>query len=165
MEKRCATESENVFNKLISIIMFNTKTAKNVNGSSSAQSPSLNMISEGTNLKGTLNSQNDIRIAGKIDGEAISKGKLIVTSTGVVKGDARIADADIAGKIEGNLRVSGKLNLRQTAIINGDIYTKTLVVEEGAQINGSCHMGVEATTQVNDAESKRSANLKTEIEK
>ncbi|TVR30232.1 MAG: polymer-forming cytoskeletal protein [Balneolaceae bacterium] len=145
--------------------MFNNKTAKKVNGSSSAQSPSLNMISEGTNLKGTLNSENDIRIAGKIDGEAISKGKLIITSTGVVKGDARVTDADIAGKIEGNLRVSGKLNLRQTAVINGDIYTKTLVVEEGAQINGSCHMGAEVKAQVNEVDNKRSVKIKTEDEK
>jgi cytoskeletal protein CcmA (bactofilin family) len=144
--------------------MFN-KTAKNVNGSSSAQSPSLNMISEGTNLKGSLNSQNDIRIAGKIDGEAISKGKLIVTSTGVVKGDARVADADIAGKIEGNLRVSGKLNLRQTAVINGDIYTKTMVVEEGALINGSCHMGTDATAHTTEPEIKKPAKFKTGEEK
>ena len=120
----------------------NNKDTRKVNGTSS-QSPALNMISEGTKLKGTLNSQNDIRIAGQIDGETNSKGKLIVTSSGKINGDAKVADADIAGKVEGTIRVTGKLNLRQTAIVNGDIYTKTLIVEEGAQINGACHMGEE----------------------
>lgn len=108
---------------------------------SSSQSPALNMISEGTTLKGTLNSKNDIRIAGQINGETISEGKLIVTSSGVVEGEVKVADADIAGKVEGDVRVKGKLNLRQTAIVNGDIYTKTLIVEEGAQMNGACKMG------------------------
>lgn len=144
--------------------MFNNKTGKNVNGSTS-QSPSLNMISEGTKLKGTLNSQNDIRVAGKIEGEAISKGKLIVTSSGIIHGDAKVADADIAGKVEGTLRVSGKLNLRQTAVIDGDIYTKTLIVEEGAQMNGSCHMGGDVISDPSEMHAKKVTKVKTEEEK
>jgi cytoskeletal protein CcmA (bactofilin family) len=69
--------------------MFNNnKDTRKVNGTSS-QSPALNMISEGTKLKGTINSQNDIRIAGTVDGEAISKGKLIVTSSGKINGDVK----------------------------------------------------------------------------
>lgn len=123
--------------------MFNNKTDNKVNGTSSSQSPALNMVSEGTKFKGTINSSNDIRIAGLVDGEAITKGKLIVTSSGIVKGDSKVGDADIAGKVEGTLRVTGKLNLRQSAVVNGDVYTKTLIVEEGAQINGACRMGDE----------------------
>ncbi len=121
--------------------MFNNKNKKTVSKTTNTQSPTLNMISEGTTLEGTLNSQNDIRIAGKLKGEGISKGKLIVTSSGLVQGDVKVADADIAGKIEGTIRVTNKLNLRDSAVIDGDIYTKTLLVEEGAQINGACKMG------------------------
>lgn len=142
--------------------MFNNKQTKNVNGTAS-QSPALNMISEGTKLKGTINSQNDIRIAGKIEGEAISKGKLIVTSSGEIEGDVKVADADIAGKVEGTVKVSGKLNLRQTAIINGDILTKTLIVEEGAQINGACRMGSDSKNleQSSDSEFAKATKLKS----
>lgn len=106
--------------------------------------PSLTMISEGTSLNGTINTENDIRIAGKTNGELNTKGKLIVTSSGVVEGDIHVTDADIAGKIEGELRVSNKLTLRQSAIIEGDIYTKTLIVEEGAEMVGACRMGADA---------------------
>ncbi|MCC5915579.1 MAG: polymer-forming cytoskeletal protein [Balneolaceae bacterium] len=121
----------------------NNKKSKTVSGTSS-QSPALNMISEGSKLKGTINSQNDIRIAGFVEGEAIAKGKLIVTSSGVIDGEVNVGEADIAGKIDGTIRVTGKLNLRQSAVINGDIFTKTLVVEEGAQMNGACKMGVQS---------------------
>ncbi len=109
------------------------------------QSPSLNMISEGTTLTGKIETQNDIRIAGKTDGEISSKGKLIVTSTGALRGGIYAQDADIAGKVEGELRISNKLTLRQSAVVNGDIYTKTLIVEEGAEMNGACNMGSSAT--------------------
>lgn len=143
--------------------MFNKEDGKNVNGSAS-QSPALNMISEGTKLKGTINSQNDIRIAGKTEGEAISKGKLIVTSSGVIEGNVKAADADIAGKVEGELRVTNKLILRQSAIIDGDIYTKTLIMEEGAQMNGSCRMGADSNNlaQSSDSDYVKATKLKSD---
>lgn len=123
--------------------MFNKKEEKKVS-SNTNQSPSLNMISEGTSLKGNLKSNSDIRIAGTIEGEAISKGKVIVISSGKIDGNVKAVDADIAGRIIGELRVSNKLILRQTAVIDGTIFTKSLIVEEGAQINGSCKMGSES---------------------
>lgn len=123
--------------------MFNNKNDSKVNGTQSSQSPALNMVSEGTTFKGTIKSSNDIRIAGVVEGEAITKGKLIITSSGMLNGDSKVGDADVAGKVEGTLRVDGKLNLRQSAVVNGDVYTKTLIVEEGAQINGACRMGAD----------------------
>lgn len=102
--------------------------------------PSVNMISEGTTLEGTLKTESDIRVAGVIDGEANAKGKVIVSSTGEIKGNIKAADADVAGKVDGEINVTNKLILRESALVEGDIYTKTLLVEEGAQINGGFHM-------------------------
>lgn len=126
--------------------MFNKKEEqKTVNGSKN-ESPSLNMLSEGTKFNGTINTQNDIRIAGNTDGELISKGKLIVTSSGMVEGEVKAAEADIAGKVDGEIHVTNKLVLRQSAVVDGDIYTKTLIVEEGAEMNGACRMGSEVVS-------------------
>lgn len=124
--------------------MFKKEESTTVSASKN-QTPSLTMISEGTTVTGNITTENDIRIAGKTDGELTTKGKLIVTSTGVVEGDIEVKDADIAGKIEGELRVSNKLSLRQSAVVEGDIYTKTLIVEEGAEMVGACRMGAEAS--------------------
>jgi cytoskeletal protein CcmA (bactofilin family) len=124
--------------------MFNNnkKEDKLVN-STNGQSPSLNMISEGSKVKGNIQSQNDIRISGKIEGEASSKGKLIITSSGVIDGNVKAAEADISGNLIGEIHITNRLTLRKTAKINGNIYTKTLIVEEGAEINGDCKMGTE----------------------
>lgn len=124
--------------------MFNNNDKKKSKPMSSNKSgknlPSVNMISEGTKLDGTLNTKNDIRIAGTLDGEATAEGKIIVSSTGKIKGNIEGVDADIAGNVDGEVRVTNKLILRKSAVIEGDIYTKTILAEEGAQINGSFHM-------------------------
>lgn len=119
----------------------NKKKSEPMNSNKSGKNlPSVNMISEGTKLNGTLNTKNDIRIAGTLDGEAKAEGKIIVSSTGTVDGNIEGVDADIAGRIDGEVRVTNKLVLRKSAVIEGDIYTKTILAEEGAQINGSFHM-------------------------
>jgi len=115
----------------------NTVKTSNTNKDSNSKMPSVNMITEGTTIEGTIDSKNDVRIAGHIKGEARSDTKLILTSSGHVDGDIYAVDADIAGEMEGEIRVSNKLILRKSAVIKkGDIYTKTLLVEEGAQIDG-----------------------------
>lgn len=124
--------------------MLNSKKSTNNVSDNSNHSPAVNILSEGTKLKGDLNSQTDIRIAGTVEGEAVSKGKLIVTGSGRIIGNITSSDSDIAGRVEGEVKVSGKLTLRESAVIDGNIYTKTLIVEEGAQINGSCRMGSDA---------------------
>ena len=130
--------------------------------SKTSNSPTVNIISEGTKLNGNLITHSDIRISGVIDGEANSKGKLIVTVVGKVIGNIASADADIAGRVEGEVRVFNKLILRKSAIVDGNIYTKTLIVEEGATINGACRMGELSTklSQLNDKEYEKSTHLK-----
>jgi cytoskeletal protein CcmA (bactofilin family) len=137
--------------------MFKNKPDNKVNGTAQ-KSPSLNMISEGTTIKGTIKSQTDLRIAGRLEGEAICKGKVIISSSAHIDGNIASVDADVAGKIEGTIKVSNKLSLRQTAIVGGDIYTKVLIVEEGAQLNGNCRMGnqdgnIDGASDANYAES------------
>lgn len=120
--------------------------------------PSINMISEGTELNGNLSTKNDIRIAGRLKGEAKAKGKLIISSTGVVDGDVDAVDADIAGTLKGEIHVSNKLILRQSAVIEGDIYTKSILVEEGAKVNGGFHMGNESDSSASSSSSPGSGS-------
>lgn len=132
--------------------MFNnTKNNNNSNGKSGTTSmnrktnskqptSSVNIISEETEIKGTLITKNDIRIAGKVEGEAQVKGKIIVASTGHIDGNINANDADVAGRVEAEIHTTGTLTLRETAVIEGDLHTQNLVVEEGATFNGSCHM-------------------------
>lgn len=142
--------------------MFNTKKTSKTVSNSTNQSPSVNIINEGTKIKGNIHAGSDIRVSGTVVGEAVSKGKIILTNNGEVKGNVSSVDADIAGKVEGDVKVSSRLVLRKDAVIDGNIYTKSLVVEEGAQINGTCKMGsdIKNLSQHNDANYAEETKLK-----
>lgn len=124
--------------------MFNSSkdkgTEKKMAHESYNNQPVINIISDGTQIKGHISTENDFRVSGKIEGELEVKGKCIVTQTGKISGELRANDADISGKTEGNLIIGNKLFLRQSAHVSGDIHTKTLLIEEGAIFEGVCHM-------------------------
>lgn len=146
-------------------MLNSNKNSGKVNDSMNKQTPMVNIISEGTKLKGNINSQNDIRVAGLVEGEAHSKGKLIVTSNGKIKGNINSAEADIAGRVEGEVHVSSKLIVRENAVIDGNIYTKALVVEEGGEINGACRMGADIKNMSGSSSSKSTDSKEKEKEK
>jgi len=123
--------------------MFNNKKMNKSNGVADPMSgqPSINMISEGTHIKGNISTQNDFRISGSVEGELDVKGKCIITQSGRVKGEINAQDADVSGVIDGTLITANKMILRQNAHVTGDITTKVLLIEEGAKFDGACHMG------------------------
>lgn len=107
---------------------------------STPNQPMINMISEGTKIKGELISKTDLRIAGTVDGEVKAEGKCILTNSGLVKGNISAEEADISGTVNGEVKVASRLILRKTAKVNGNIYMKSFLVEEGAVFEGSCKM-------------------------
>ncbi len=134
-----------------------TKTVKKVNSF-----PTVNIVSEGTQVVGNMRTQSDIRVSGLVQGEVHSSGKLIITLAGKINGNIQSNNADISGKIDGEVFVKHKLILRKSAVIDGNINTKNLIVEEGATINGACRMGdiSHKLTQLSEKNYKKEPHLK-----
>ena len=103
--------------------------------------PSVNIISEGSELEGFLKSEHDIRIGGVLKGTLETESKIIINEQGFVSGDIICQNADIAGNVNGDVLGKNKITLRKTAVLKGNVTTKILVVEEGAKVNGLCKMG------------------------
>lgn len=102
-----------------------------------------NVLSAGTVLTGNLVTDDDIRIDGVIEGNIVSRGKIIVGGNGSVVGDIECYNLDLMGKITGNVQCYEVVVLRSTANMNGDIKTQTIEIEPGAKFSGSCTMGGE----------------------
>ncbi|MDZ7806974.1 MAG: polymer-forming cytoskeletal protein [Gracilimonas sp.] len=120
--------------------MLNRKST-NVNTEVTNQSPAISFINKPTKITGDIHCNEDLRIAGTIEGEVHSKMKFILNETGVINGKINSQEAEIAGKVNGDVRVKNKLTLKSTAVIEGKIYTKKISIEDGAQIKGSLHVG------------------------
>lgn len=100
-----------------------------------------NHLGKGTIISGNIESYGNIRIEGEITGDLVTKSKVVLGDSGKVLGKVLAQNAEISGEVKGIIEVSDLLILKPTAIINGDIITNKLVVENGAQFNGSCKMG------------------------
>ena len=100
----------------------------------------INLIGNGTHIKGDITSNSDIRIDGSLAGNLSTKGKVVIGTSGQVKGEVICKNADIEGKVEGKVSVNELLTLKATSLIQGDIITKKLAIEPGAKFTGSCNM-------------------------
>lgn len=102
------------------------------------------MLSEGTVVNGTVVAKSDIRVSGTVNGDLKVEGKLILSKTGLIKGQVEAQEVDIAGMVEGNVVLSDKLTIRQTGHVKSDIRTRVLLIEEGARFEGNCSMSATA---------------------
>ncbi len=105
------------------------------------QSSTSNIIGKETILQGSIESVGNIRVEGKVYGNAKAKAKFVMGNDAYVDGNVVARTAEVAGNIKGNIEISELLILKPSAIINGDILTNKLVVEPGATFNGGCKMG------------------------
>jgi cytoskeletal protein CcmA (bactofilin family) len=99
-----------------------------------------NVLAPGTVVTGTIVTDSDFRLDGRIEGDINCKGKIVIGPKGCISGNIIADNAEILGRIEGGVRIKEKLVFKTTANIQGDVLTQTLEIEPGAHFNGSCSM-------------------------
>ncbi|MAL16521.1 MAG: hypothetical protein CL670_09900 [Balneola sp.] len=98
-------------------------------------------IAQGTRVTADIKTDSDIRIAGMVDGDIETKGKLILTETGRITGKAIASEALMAGRFTGELRILNKIAIQSTAFVDGFLYSKDISVEENAALVGILSVG------------------------
>jgi cytoskeletal protein CcmA (bactofilin family) len=100
----------------------------------------LGFVGDVVNFTGEVCFKSMLRIDGHFSGNVTSPDGTLIISTGaeVTKAEITVAVAKINGTVEGNIRASKELILGRTANVKGHVTSAALVVEEGAQLNGSC---------------------------
>ena len=99
-----------------------------------------NVLAGGTAVSGTIVTESDFRLDGRIEGDINCKGKIVIGPKGNIKGNIISDHAEILGNVEGTIRIKEKLIFKSSSNIKGDIYTQTLEIEPGAHFNGTCTM-------------------------
>lgn len=102
---------------------------------------SMSVIGAGMRIVGDVESNGVIKIEGLIEGGVRGARQVLLGKTGVVQGDIYSADAILGGRVIGNVVASERVEIQGTSGIEGDIHTKSIVVHEGATINGTVRMG------------------------
>ena len=118
------------------------------------QNQSINIISEGTTIKGDLEASGDTRIDGTLIGNISSKGRLVIGPKGKVEGEINCKNIEISGYIKGKIAVSELLNMKASAKIYGDIIAGKLSVEPDSVFTGTCKMGSDTTAETGNDKPK-----------
>jgi cytoskeletal protein CcmA (bactofilin family) len=99
-------------------------------------------MGSGTEFKGVITyQQGTIRIDGRVEGEVITQGTLVIGETAEIHAEINAATVISSGKIIGNITATEKIKLLPTAVLEGAIKSPLLVIEEGVRFNGQCMMG------------------------
>jgi len=100
----------------------------------------LGFVGDVVNFTGEVCFKSMLRIDGHFSGNVISADGTLIVSTGaqVTQAVIKVAVAKINGTVEGDILASKELVLGRTANVRGHVTAPALVVEEGAQLNGTC---------------------------
>ena len=97
-------------------------------------------IDQGSEFEGKLSFRDTVRIDGRFCGEISSENTLMVGESGEIEADIHSKTVSISGRVSGNVIAQTKVVLHKTAHVTGNIETPSLVVEEGATVNGEIRM-------------------------
>jgi len=105
---------------------------------SKKKTPGYSYFAAGVTLTGRLCFNGVIRLDGRLQGEIISSGTLVVEETAVIIGDVLVENIVLSGTVYGNIRASKHVQLNATAKVFGHIDYGELSIE-GAVHEGSSH--------------------------
>jgi cytoskeletal protein CcmA (bactofilin family) len=108
-------------------------------GSPVAEAP-MSIISSGMKITGDLEVAGVVKIDGRIEGSVTGARQVLIGRGGAVHGNVIAEEVVIGGVVDGAILAAERLELQETAMVSGDIETKSIIVLEGAQINGVVRM-------------------------
>jgi cytoskeletal protein CcmA (bactofilin family) len=98
-------------------------------------------IGKSISIKGNVTGNEDTVIEGRVDGHVELKNHhLTVGPNGEVKGEISAKQCTIVGTVKGNVTALERIEVADTGRVEGDLSSPRLLIQEGAQVNGSISM-------------------------
>lgn len=98
-------------------------------------------LGKGSRITGKLAFEGTARIEGQVDGEITAQETLTVGEAAVVKARITGATVIVHGQVTGDITARTRIELRAPSRVVGNINTPSLVIHEGAVLEGQCTMG------------------------
>ena len=93
------------------------------------------IIGNGVKLKGEITDADEVQIDGNAE-VTMNTDRLIVGSTGDVKGTITSTNIDVSGKLKGKITAIGTLTVQELGTVSGSIEYKNMQIKLGGKISG-----------------------------
>jgi cytoskeletal protein CcmA (bactofilin family) len=111
------------------ILSIGNKNGPDSNGHSEVGE---NVLSSDVVLKGTISYEGHLVNEGRIEGDVLSGGDLIVADNAIIEGQVKAQSMTLFGKMKGNVEVEDKCVLKPSAELEGDLTASRVTIEDGA---------------------------------
>lgn len=98
------------------------------------------IIGANTSFIGTLKTDGNVRIDGRVEGDIEILGNLIIGETGQVIATIKAQNVHVSGAVKGEITAVEQLEISPTGKIWGDIITAALHIEPGGLFRGQSAM-------------------------
>ena len=105
-------------------------------------------LGPGTKVSGKLLFEGPTTIEGTIEGEVLVHGDVTIGEQATIKGKISAASALIRGKVAADILADKKIEIQPPGVVIGDLFTQSLVIGEGAILEGHCTMRKEKEGKV-----------------
>lgn len=96
----------------------------------------LTFVDADLTLVGDLVSEDDIRLRGRVEGNVMTSGTVVVEPGGTVRGDITAENLIVEGNVEGKVVIARKFELRPTGRMRGDIKASIVAIAEEGFLQG-----------------------------
>jgi cytoskeletal protein CcmA (bactofilin family) len=100
------------------------------------KSKALSILSNDLVVKGSIVSEGEVQLDGKVEGD-VRASTLTIGEEATVKGEVISENVVIRGRVEGSVRAR-QVQLASTARVEGDVIHASLAIESGAYFDGHC---------------------------
>lgn len=105
-----------------------------------ARDAATGVIAADSTWSGTLRSRGSLQIYGMVEGDLQAMEEIFVAEGAQVNARLAARVVVVAGVVDGTVECSGRLEVMPTGRISGDVTSPSLVVHEGATVEGDLSM-------------------------
>lgn len=110
-------------------------------GESSAQATeAYSLVDHHSTVEGTFTTERDLRIEGVLRGHVKCQGLLYIAEGADIDATVEASSIAVAGLLRGTVTCRGKLQLMPTGRVYATVVTESLVINEGAVLEGELRM-------------------------
>jgi cytoskeletal protein CcmA (bactofilin family) len=105
------------------------------------------VIANNATWKGDFESTGTLHVHGRVEGSLRAKDNVIIAEEADVDATILADKVIVAGLVKGTIRCGSRFEVLPDGRVSADIHTPTLVIHEGANVDGQIRMGSEAAAE------------------
>jgi cytoskeletal protein CcmA (bactofilin family) len=100
----------------------------------------IGVIAADSHWNGTMRSEGSLHVLGQVEGELVAAGEIYIAEGAVVNARISASQITIAGMVTGTVECTDRLEILPSGHVIGDVTSPTLIVQEGATVEGDLSM-------------------------